>query len=151
MRKIIALLFLAILIISACEKDDFCTQTPVTPNLILRFYDVNNRETTKSVSSLYIWAEGKDTLFSNVSTDSIYIPLNSLATETVYNLSKDNVVNKFTINYTPEEEYVSRSCGFRVIFNDVTFLSDNAWIHDITPETLSTIENQNEAHVQVFH
>ncbi len=151
MRKTIVLLFLSIIIISACEKDDFCIQNPITPNLVLRFYDANNRDALKSVSSFYVWAEGKDTIFKNVSTDSIYIPLNSQAMETVYNFSKGNTVNKFMIKYTPEDEYISRSCGFRAIFNEVTFTSDNTWITDFTPETVTSIDHQNEAHVQIFH
>jgi hypothetical protein len=151
MRKIFVFLCLTIIIISSCEKDDFCTKNPVTPNLILRFYDTDNRETLKDVSTFYVWAEGKDTIFENVSTDSIYIPLNSLTAETIYNLSTENNVNQFTIKYTPEEEYVSRSCGFKVIFNEVSFSSDNTWVTDFTPETLTTIDNQNEAHVKIFH
>ena len=151
MKKIIPFLILLIIIISACEKDDFCLQNPVTPNLVLRFYDADNRETLKSVDTFYIWAEGKDSIFTNISTDSLAIPLNSLATETIYNFSKGSVVNQFTIKYTPKEEYVSRSCGYKVIFNDVTFSSDNSWITDFTPEILTTIDNQNEAHIQIFH
>lgn len=151
MRKIILLLFLLLVIISACEKDDFCIQNPVTPNLILRFYDNTNRETLKTVDNFYVWAEGKDSIFVNASLDSLYIPLNSAATETVYNFSKDNIVNQFTVKYITEEEYVSRSCGFKVIFNDVEFSSDNTWVLDFTPTTLTTIDNQNEAHVQIFH
>lgn len=151
MRKIFLFISFAIIVISACEKDDFCTQNPITPNLVLRFYDTNNRETLKSASSLYVWAEGKDTIFTDVSTDSIYIPLNSLTTETIYNFSKDNVVNQFTIKYTAKEAYVSRSCGYQILFNDVSFTSNNTWITDFTPENLTTIDNQNEAHVQIFH
>ena len=151
MKKTPLLIFLIIILISACEKDDFCTQNPVTPNLVLRFYDDTNRETLKSIDVLYVWAEGKDSIYTNVSTDSIAIPLNSLATETIYNFSDGTTVNKFTITYTPEEEYVSRSCGFRVIFNDATFTSDNTWITDFTPSTLTTINSQSSAHVQVFH
>ncbi|MDD7915998.1 DUF6452 family protein [Polaribacter ponticola] len=151
MRKIFAFLFLSIIILSACEKDDFCVKNPITPNLVLRFYDTDNRETLKDVSSFYVWAEGKDTIFENVKTDSLYIPLNSLTEETIYNLSSGNIVNKFIIKYTPKDEYVSRSCGFKVIFNDVSFISDNTWIKDFTPENITTIDNQNEAHVQIFH
>lgn len=151
MKKLVFLFIMTIIVISACEKDDFCTQNPITPNLVLRFYDTNNRETLKSVSSFYVWAEGKDTIFSNVSIDSLYIPLNSLANETIYNFSTGNVVNQFTIKYTPKEEYVSRSCGFRVQFNEVTFESNNSWIKDFTPKTVTTIVNQNAAHVQIFH
>lgn len=152
MKKSILFIFLILIIISSCEKDDFCTQNPVTPNLILRFYDDVNRETLKNVDSFYVWAEGKDTIFENVSTDSIYIPLNSLTTETVYNLSTGNTINKFTIKYIPEEEYISRSCGYRVLFNDVTFTTNSStWIKGFTPSNLTTINNQNTAHVQVFH
>lgn len=151
MKKIFLLFTITFIIISSCEKDDFCTKNPITPNLVLRFYDTNNRETLKSVPSLYVWAEGKDTIFNNVSLDSLYIPLNSLVTETVYNFSKNNVVNQFTIKYTPKEEYISRSCGYRILFNEVTFESDNKWITDFTPSTLTTIDHQSSAHVQIFH
>ncbi len=151
MKKILSLLFLSILIFSACEKDDFCTENPVTPNLVLRFYDTDNKETLKSVSGLYVWAEGKDSIFVNESIDSVYIPLNTLATQTVYNFSKDDIVNQFTIDYTTKDEHVSRSCGFKVIFNDVTFTSNNTWITSFTPETLTTIDNQDEAHVKIYH
>ncbi len=150
MRKIITILLLLILIIAGCEKDDFCTQNPVTPNLVLSFYDANNRETLKSVE-IYVWAEGKDSIYEGTSQDSIFVPLNSMDIETSYNFSVGNVVNQFTIKYTPDEKYVSRSCGFRILFNEVTFTSDNTWITDFTPETLTTIDNQNEAHVQIFH
>jgi hypothetical protein len=162
MKKIIPILILFIVIFSTCEKDDFCVKNPITPNLVLRFYDETNQETLKTAKLLSVWAEGKDTIddYTSITTDSISIPLNSLATETIYHLKinnedgaeADNLYTTFTINYTPEEEYVSRSCGYRVIFNEVSFSSDNTnWIKEFTPETLTIIEDQNSAHVQIFH
>jgi hypothetical protein len=151
MRIRVLVILLISFVFSACEKDDFCILNPVTPKLILRFYDANNRETLKDVSSFYVWAEGKDSIFKDISSDSLVIPLNRFATETIYNFSKENVVNQFTIQYTTQDDYVSRSCGFRVLFNDVTFTSNNTWITDFTPETVTIIDNQNEAHVQIFH
>lgn len=151
MRRRVLVILLISFVFSACEKDDFCILNPVTPKLILRFYDANNRETLKDVNSFYVWAEGKDSIFKDISSDSLVIPLNRFATETIYNFSKENVVNQFTIQYTTQDDYVSRSCGFRVLFNDVTFTSNNTWITDFTPETVTIIDNQNEAHVQIFH
>jgi hypothetical protein len=161
MKKIVGIFILLGILISGCEKDDFCTQNPVTPMLILRFYDDANRETLKSAQRLSIWAEGKDTIsdYKSVSIDSIAIPLNSLTTETVYHLKintvdgniANNITETFTIQYTPVEEFVSRSCGFRVIFNDATFTPNNTWIQEITPETLTTIDNQSAAHVKIYH
>ena len=96
-------------------------------------------------------AENNDNLFENITDNKLEIPLNQFAAETVYNFSQNGVVNQFTIKYSTEEVYVSRSCGFRVIFNDVSFESDNTWITSFTPQTLTTIDNQNETHVQIFH
>ena len=162
MKKIMLLLGFILLINTSCEKDDFCLKNPVTPNLVLRFYDETNRETLKTAKLLTVWIEGKDTIdgYESFTTDSIAIPINSLALETIYHLKineengakADNQVTTFTITYDPEEEYVSRSCGYKVIFNDVTFSSDNTnWIKDFTPETLTTIDNQDAAHVQIYH
>lgn len=150
MKKTILFLILIIGIISACEKDDFCTQTPVTPSLILRFYDDANRNTLKSTSGLYVWAENKDSIFVNIATDSLVIPLNSATSSTVYNLSQGNVINQLTIDYTVDYEYISRSCGFKAIYNNVTFTSNNTWVNDLQAST-TTINNQTAAHVQVYH
>lgn len=162
MKKIIPILILFIVIFSTCEKDDFCTKNPITPNLILRFYDDTNNESLKTAKLLSVWAEGKDTIadYKSTSTDSIAIPLNSLTTQTIYHLKinnkkgalADNQYTTFTINYIPKEDYVSRSCGYKVIFNEVSFSSNNTnWIKEFTPETLTIIEDQNSAHVQIFH
>lgn len=59
MKKYIAL-FLLIAGLTACEKDDFCTQNPVTPNLVLRFYDMDNTNDLKKFERLSIIAEGKN-------------------------------------------------------------------------------------------
>ena len=161
MRKIVLFILLSIGLFSACEKDDFCIKNPITPNLVLRFYDANDRETIKPVKRLSIWVALKDTIaaYKSINIDSVAIPLNSIDSKTIYHLKMNNsdgsIANNqtatFTITYTAQEEYVSRSCGFKILFNDVTFESDNTWITDFTPETLTKIDNQNEAHVQIFH
>ena len=158
MKKYIAL-FILIAALTACEKDDFCTQNPVTPNLVLRFYDKDNINDFKNVERLSIIAEGKvDSLFTGRTTDSIAIPLNSTTQKTVYALKMNdvdgNIANNqtatLTIEYIPEEDYVSRSCGFRFIFENVT-LSHSGWIDSLSTTTIPLIDNQASAHVQVFH
>ena len=55
MRNAFVVIFvLSLLVIYSCERDDICAEaTPTTPQLILRFYDVAEQETTKSVNSLF--------------------------------------------------------------------------------------------------
>ena len=161
MKKNILFLVLFTCLFSACEKDDFCIENPVTSKLIIDFYDDTNRETLKNVQRFSIIAEGKtDSLFVNTTSNSIAIPLNSLTQETRYTLKKnddngakvDDKIATFTIQYDTEEEFVSRSCGFKVIFNNVAFSSDtNGWITDFTPTTIINLDDQSAAHVQIFH
>jgi hypothetical protein len=159
LKKITLLLLL--LVVFACEKDDFCIQNPVTSKLIIDFYDDTNRETLKNVPRFSIIAEGeKDSLFVNKTFNNISIPLNYLAAETVYILKRNdkngatinNEIATFSIMYDTEEEFVSRSCGFKVIFKNIAFSSSaNSWITAFTPTTISNLDDQNKAHVQIFH
>jgi len=158
-RVIYTILCMILIIIYSCEKDDFCLTNPVTPNLIIRLYDIDDRDDTKTIDSLSIWAINKDTLstYYNITSDSIVVPLNTLATNTVYVLANGTQKSDtITINYNTEDEYVSRSCGFRVIFNEVLLnkgieTSDNTWISAIERDTITTINSQESAHVKIYH
>ncbi len=160
MKKNIILLLILSIYIGACEKDDICL-SPNTPKLVLRFYDNADTTALKEAKLLSVWAEEKDTLsaYKSVSTDSISIPLNTNASETVYNLKINSATenktgnkhSKLTIKYTTEDIYVSRSCGYKTIFNDVTITSDSSWIKSFTPSTLTTINNEASAHIKIFH
>ncbi|WP_442266009.1 DUF6452 family protein [Tenacibaculum sp. ZS6-P6] len=156
--KYAIILFVAAICFLSCEKDDFCTQNPVTPNLILRFYDNTTLTEFKEVKR-FTMSTGGITLFSDIATDSIAIPLNTIAEETVFTLTRNETNNvdntgdetaTLTVKYTPENEYVSRSCGFRVIFNNVTFEA-TGWIDRLSVTELESIKNQANAHVNIFH
>jgi hypothetical protein len=151
-------------VFSACEKDDFCIQNPVTSKLIIDFYDDTNRETLKNVQRFSIVSGDRedktDSLFTNKTVNSISIPLNYLAAETVYILKRNdangatinNEIATFSITYDTEEEFVSRSCGFKVIFKNVEFSSStDSWLTAFTPTTIINLDDQSAAHVQIFH
>jgi hypothetical protein len=160
-KKITLVLLFFLVVLSACEKDDFCIQNPVTSKLIIDFYDDTNRETLKNVQRFSIIAEGKtDSLFTNKTLNSISIPLNYLTTETVYVLKRNastgatinDEIATFSIKYDSEEEFVSRSCGFKIMYKNVAFSSStNSWITAFTPTTIINLDDQSEAHVQIFH
>jgi len=162
MKKQVLYLFIFTFSFLACEKDDFCTEEkPKTPKLILRFYNNADKDQYKTVKNLSVWAEGKDTIsaYKSIELDSIAIPLNTLTTETIYYLKMNstdgnlatNFTNKLTIKYTTEDVYISRSCGYKVYFNDVEIASDNGWFLDFVPTNFTPINNEQEAHVKVYH
>ncbi|MFY0604204.1 MAG: hypothetical protein JXQ93_09650 [Flavobacteriaceae bacterium] len=160
MKKYILLLIIVNLALTSCEKDDFCVD-PVTPNLIIRFYDNTSQTDVKSVERLSVWAQAKDTLtdYTSVTADSIAIPLDPINNQTIYNFKMNNIdgnlanniTDQLTITYDIEEVYVSRSCGFKVIFNNVSITSNNGWVISLTPTNDITINSESSAHVQIFH
>jgi hypothetical protein len=86
------------------------------------------------------------------------IPLDATSNQIIYNLSSESNLDVITINYDIEEVFVSRSCGFKAIFNNVSISSDisNDWIIGLTETlentiTIPTIDNETAAHVKIFH
>ena len=157
MKKYYLFLSLIALLISSCEKDDFCIE-PITPNMIIRFYNATNISETKAVNDLTINISNLDSIYTNVSLDSIVIPLDVTSNQIIYNFSSGTNVDILTIDYEIEEVFVSRSCGFKAIFNNVTVTSDvsNDWIIGLTETlentiTIPTINDESAAHVQIFH
>jgi len=181
LKKLLFVLLILITIaiaFQACEKDDICAEeTPTTPHLIIRFYDITDTEAFKNVSGLLAYALDDDNNAIPIenmtvsSTDSITIPLRTDMTNTRFVLHKDYAIDNngtpddetddillgnpemITINYVPEEVYVSRACGFKTVFNSIIFNvtqdGDN-WIIN-SEVSNATIENENTAHVKVFH
>lgn len=164
-------IFLAI--VSSCEKDDIClAETVGTPHLIIRFYDASNTSNTKPVTNLRIVGVGNNDEFGAVATtDSIAIPLKILDTTTEYILTSDYAVDdngtpddtsddiitgnedQITINYTNEEVFISRACGFKNTFTNLGFDFTNDgdnWILNYTVEN-NIVENESNAHVYIYH
>tara|TARA_R110000787_G_scaffold259559_1_gene364847 strand:+ start:3136 stop:3642 length:507 start_codon:yes stop_codon:yes gene_type:complete len=157
MKKYYFFLLLITVLISSCEKDDFCID-PITPNMVIRFYDATNITETKAVTDLTVNPSGLDSIYTNESLDSIIIPLDVTSNQIIYNFSSGTNVDILTIDYEVEEVFVSRSCGFKAIFNNVTITSDaaNDWIIGLTTTldntvTITTIEDEAAAHVQIYH
>lgn len=150
MKKYITILILSFFAILSCEKDDICIDT-TTPFLVIRFSDFDNPETKKQVSGLTVWANGKDSIYSGVSTDSITVPLDLNNNFTLYKLSSNSLVDDVNFVYSRNDIFVGRSCGYKTNYEDLQDESFTTnWIKEI--EILnSTIDNDTIAAVTIFH
>ena len=148
MKKIV-LFLLFITTILSCEKDDICIDA-TTPKLIIRFYDNTNKTVLKSVPSLYVWATDKDSIKENVSVDSLVIPLNTIQDISNYNFSSNSIIDEVTISYTRSDEFVSRSCGYKTIFDNLSITTTSNWILD-SEIINSTVNNETSAHLYIYH
>ena len=166
---IIPILLLAVLSIS-CERDDICPEsTPTTPSLIIDVFDFSNQENKKNVFGLLIvGTDRQDVLpgFGIVSSNNIILPLKTDTNTTEYRLIKEAVLNDegvltsgnedvITINYSRRDVFVSRACGYKTIFENVTLTivddGDN-WILSETPlNPNQSVEDETSAHFNIFH
>lgn len=162
MKKIITLLSViltTIFVLSNCERDEICID-PITPKLIIAFYDVDDEENSKSVNNLAIEILDINKSLDTIGTDSIGIPLNvyKISTTLVLTANSKNVddINRDTIkvSYQTEDVFVGRSCGYKSVFNNVSINSDfndpEKWIKSLVVNK-TEIENETEAHVTILH
>ncbi len=154
MKKNIILIFILFISITSCERDDICIDD-ITPNLTIRFYDSENPTEFKAVSGLKVTLVNTTINTLEFSGDSIQLPiLNSLNT-TTYSLENEssgleNNVDIITLNYSTDEVFIGRSCGFKSVYNNIIYENTENWIQDFQIVSES-IQNENSAHVKIFH
>lgn len=169
------LLFLLMLItcvvgVTSCERDDICPPgTPTTPELIIKFVDVDEPSESKQVIDLsieadlsYIENDSTVVVMNRSTTDSISVPLNTNTNISRFiltrNTDNENFENTDEIEFTYQvvDEYVNRACSFKALFTDLsatriaeTPLSDN-WIRSIIVDQ-PDVENEQITHVFILH
>ena len=168
MRKFLkpVLLSLLTIFLMSCERDEICLED-ITPKLIIRFHNANIPDEVKSVLNLKVEIEGIDGEYTNetitVLTDSIAIPLVVTENNTRFILTvpgddnagtKDNI-DTISLVYTQQDIFISRSCGYKTIFNNVEgalVTDDDNWIKAIEAQVdpLEIID-ENSAHVKIYH
>ena len=179
MKKIVAVLLFIAFFFASCEKDDICDpSTTTTPRLVVQFFDKNNISLTRNTTNLKIIGDGvseTNPLLNEVGgnrwNDSIvYLPLRvnekSTKFKLILNADDSDATNDKTdilqINYTTNDVYISRACGFKAqynlfgnpqqqafILNDNPAATEGNWIKSIQI-IQSQINDENETHVKIF-
>lgn len=164
MKKIILLLFIAISF-SSCEKDDVCADD-TTPKLVIDFFDISNPSNPKNFINLKVTAVGQTEPFGTfTSGNTIVIPLRISENSTKYSfiLNSNDTVNLnedfLEFNYTTQNIFVSRACGYKTIFefnNDGTgviktdaAIPDGIWMQNVMKVT-NSITTENETHLKIY-
>ncbi|MFT6796941.1 MAG: hypothetical protein ACJART_002088 [Maribacter sp.] len=160
------LIFLYLLTIASCEKDDICVEGN-TPLMVIEFFDINNRNNLKNVTALRVVGEGQtvtvNTVADRTALNTITIPLKTTADTTGFLLIANSASNDddfeignidtVSFNYARLEDFKSRACGFIVNYEELNgvFQTDtDNWIQEI--EIIrSEISNSDSTHVKIFH
>lgn len=182
MKKFLGVLIVISFIFAACEKDDICdSSTSTTPRLVIDFYDNNNISLKRYTTNLKIIGLGDGMVDTNYLPNDtnggetwndtvVYLPLRVNEDATKYNLilnsDTDDTTVELTdvleINYTRNDVYVSRACGFKTLFNlygdplrdpfvlnNTPDVTSGTWIKNIQV-IQSQINDENEAHIKIF-
>lgn len=165
--KRIFLLLVVVFSLSGCEKDDICdANTVTTPRLVIEFYDNNiATPTLKNVTGLNVIAQGYTTPITFSGVSKIQIPLKTTGDTTTFSFILNSGDNDPTndnedilqFNYTRNNIFVSRACGYKTLFNlndtnpiiqSEPTTPDGIWMDNITI-VKSNLESENEVHVQI--
>ena len=178
MKKISLLLILLITIgmVISCERDDICPEsTPTTPRLIVQFYDRFDTETTKFVPQIRVQGVNNNAVLPNynaVNVQELELSLRTDTTATQYRIRKDYSNNNngtpdnpnddfpngnediITIKYTLENVFVSRACGYKTVFKNVSLTiepdSDNWIVSRQSVTDNQSVEDETTAHFYLF-
>lgn len=167
MKKFLYLFFFFLLITvwCGCERDEICVEEN-TPRLIIKFYDKDDLTETKSVPFLAVRVVGAEDFYYDPgnlqSPDSIIVPLDVTKDKTIIELvmngtnlnPDDNESNFIEINYERQDEFISQSCGFKTVYNNVVFTLDQSksWISSIEAANIpQNIIDEKRRHLKVYH
>ena len=162
------ILFLSLLLwLVGCENDDICADEVLTPRLIIRVHDKTTPRRTKTVNNLLVMGKDRYQIIQPIATtDSLVLPLKLTSGETSFLLAKDAVidstgvlvsgsVSELKITATPYQEFLSKGCGYRVTYNDLsaTFSSVDgytSWIERVHV-LFRKLDNEKKASIHIFY
>ena len=170
-------MLLIVVLFIGCERDDICPEsTPTTPRLIIDFLDGANPDNKKNVFDIVVAGVGNEFILEDynfVSASTIMLPLKTDENTTQFVVYKEAEVNDngtpddssddfvdgnsdvITINYSREQVFVSRACGYKTIFKNVTLTiepdNDN-WMLSRQPLTDNqSVEDETATHFTITH
>lgn len=144
------------LLVFSCVDDDVCDKV-TTPRLTIELDSLGNKY---KKTRLYVDRKMPDGSVHSegvfLGKDSIQLPLNSLSDETVFYLydtlhTPDSSKNIITIKYLTDQQFVSKACGFKVTFNEVTYdATALTTIKSITGQT-NQIYNESSTNLRIAY
>ncbi len=147
-------IWFAIASLLACERDDLCLQNPVIKiNTI--FLNGNNEKSP--VDSLLVITASQDTLIPATHTDSTsFVPDPAQSGDTLI-FKKVNgsfqYADTVLLNYNPGYRFVSKACGYKMIFTETNIelhRGNTSWIDSIRLIT-NSIDNDTITHIKIYH
>jgi len=147
-RNIIFGIIVSVIFVVSCEEDDVCVGegTPYLTVVFRNTLDTENQKDTLTIESdVTADFENPDTLYLKSFTDSIKLPLGGLdETQTFFRIKRRSnaISDVLTVNYTTQTEYVSKACGFRVVYEGLDYTTTFNHIQAIEPGESNELKDE---------
>lgn len=147
---------LGFFLILSCEEDDVCIGEG-TPHLTVVFRNAFNTENLKDsltiVSSATPDFQLTDTLYNHQLLDSIKLPLGGLAEEVSYfKIQRRNLEpDVLTVHYLTKTNYVSKACGFRITYENLSYTTTYTNIGNLQPSESNILDSEASTNLYIVY
>ena len=147
------ILFLLVIIILGCEKDDICIEgSENTSRITIGFIDYETKG-TKSISLNSIRGIGIDSIIEVKSGSSLKLPLKANYYETKYLLEYNQTFDTLVISHQTVHKYLNRSCGYIsnfIVKPDTEISKNHGWIKEVSIEN-DSIFNEEKTNILIHY
>ena len=128
-------LFLLVIILIGCEKDDICIEgSENTSRITLGFIDYKSKG-PKDISLESIRGIGIDSIIEGINGNYLKFPLMVNSDITKYVFEYNQTLDTLTIHHRTIHKYLNRSCGYIsnfIVKSDTEISKNHGWIREVS-------------------
>lgn len=143
------------IILSSCEEDDICVGEG-TPNLTVVFRNDFNSQNLQDTLTIHasntIDFENSYLIYDKVFSDSLKLPLGGLNEEVIYykiQRRSNSVSDILKVDYQSNTEYVSKACGFRLIYEGLQYQTTQNYINYLIPNESNELKDETKTDLYI--
>ena len=147
------ILFLLVIIILGCEKDDICIEgSENSSRITIGFVDYKSKG-PKDISLESIRGIVTDSVIQGINGNYLKFPLMANSNKTKYVLEYNETLDTLTIHHQTIHKYLNRSCGYIsnfIVKSDTEISKNHGWIKEVSIEN-DSIFNEEKTNILIHY
>ena len=147
------ILFLLVIIILGCEKDDICiVGSENTSRITIGFIDYESK-TDKGITLNSIRGIGLDSIIERFNGNNLKLPLMANSNKTKYVFEYNETLDTLILHHQTIHKYLNRSCGYIsnfIVKSDTEISKNHGWIKEVSIEN-DSIFNEEKTNILIHY
>ena len=147
------ILFLLVIIILGCEKDDICIEgSENTSRITIGFIDFESKS-SKGINLNTIRGIGIDSIIEDFNGDKLKLPLMVNSNKTKYVFEYSETLDTLILHHQTIHKYLNRSCGYIsnfIVKSDTEISKNHGWIKEVSIEN-DSIFNEEKTNILIHY